>query len=323
MPRKLLFTVALLVGLSCCTVDEQALVPATVDEDPSLPAIDIDGTRVHAESFGDPQKPLVVFLHGGPGADYRSMLPLRAIADDGYHVVFFDHRGAGLSRRYSDCEAFAGDAYLHDLEAVIDHYAVSSTAPIALVGHSWGAMYATWYVDRHPERVRSVVLAEPGAFTRPELDEYMSRLMKIGVFSAEFEDASAARRILTPDDHAREDFLVLLSSRILDDKLGVDPNRPEPKWRYGAAAQRCSLKVAGDFDWTTHLASYRGRALFVHGERNRVHTLEQQTSLAAHYPNARLVTLNGVGHDMFYNAFDASLTLIRGELSAAFAGGAS
>jgi proline iminopeptidase len=319
---RILLVLGALLGVSACTVDERALVPPTVDEDPSLPAIEVNGTRLHAESIGDPAKPLVVFLHGGPGVDYRSMRPLKAIADDGYHVVFFDHRGAGLSRRHSDCDAFAGDAYLHDLEAIVDRYGGSATAPVAFVGRSWGAMYATMYVNRHPERVRALVLAEPGAFTRPELDDYLSRLMKVGVFSEEFKDAAEARRFLTPDDHAREDFLAVLASAILDEKMGMDPNRPEPHWRFGAAAQRCSLKVAGDFDWTQHLAEYRGDALFLHGEKNQVHTLEHQQALAAHYPRSHVVTLKGVGHDLLFNAFDESIALIREELRAGFAGGA-
>jgi proline iminopeptidase len=309
---------ALLLSISSCTLDEQALVPGTVDEDSSLPAIDVNGTRLHAESFGDPGKPLVVFLHGGPGTDYRSIRPMRAIADEGYHAVFFDHRGAGLSRRHG-CEGYAGDTYIHDLEQIVDRYAGSQ--PIAFVGHSWGAMYATWYIDRHPERVAAVVLAEPGALTRVELDDYFSRLLKINPFAGPFEDAAAARRMLTPDDHARADFLQYASSAIIDEKIGVDPNRPEPRWRFGAAAQTCLLKEAGNFDWTRNLSRYRGRAVFVRGEKNQVQTKEHQEALAKHYPSARVVMIPGVGHDMFYNAFDASMAIIRDELRVAYAGG--
>ncbi len=312
----------LLLSTPSCGYDEQALVPATVDEDPSLPALAIHGTKLHAESFGDPEKPLVVFLHGGPGGDYRSVLHLRTLAAEGFHTVFFDHRGAGLSRRH-DCDEITADSYLGDLEAVVDHYARSTTKPVAFVGISWGAMYATWYTDHHPERVRGLVLADPSAFTRSELDDYFDRLFQgLDVFGEEFKDAASARRLVTPDDHARADFLVLTASPVIDGKLGIDSARPEPVWRNGAAAQTCLLAAAGDFDWTKNLARYQGRALFMRGDKNEVHTLAHHQRLAAHYPSARIVTVPGVGHDMLYNAPTQSLELIRTELNAAFSGGA-
>ena len=71
-----------LVGLAatgCETMspsDPGNLVPPTVAEDASLPAIDMNGSRFHLETFGDPSSPVIVFLHGGPGGDFRSLLKL-------------------------------------------------------------------------------------------------------------------------------------------------------------------------------------------------------------------------------------------------------
>jgi len=45
------------------------LVPLTVDEDPTLPSISVNGTQLHAETFGNPTDPMLVILHGGPGGD--------------------------------------------------------------------------------------------------------------------------------------------------------------------------------------------------------------------------------------------------------------
>ena len=43
------------------------LVPKTVAEDPLLPRIEVNGTLLHAEAFGDIHNPIIIFLHGGPG----------------------------------------------------------------------------------------------------------------------------------------------------------------------------------------------------------------------------------------------------------------
>ena len=94
-----------LVAAACDTMSPSEsgnLVPRTVAEDPSIPAIELNGLRFHAETFGNPAKPVIVMLHGGPGGDYRGMLRLAgrynaySLTDD-YFVVYWDQRGTGKS----------------------------------------------------------------------------------------------------------------------------------------------------------------------------------------------------------------------------------
>ena len=57
------------------------LVPRTVDEDLELPSITLNGTMLHAEAYGNPEDPMIVAIHGGPGGDYRSLLPDKFLLD--------------------------------------------------------------------------------------------------------------------------------------------------------------------------------------------------------------------------------------------------
>lgn len=54
------------LGASACEVMAPGvpgnLVPRTVAEDPSLPAIEMNGSRFHLETFGNPAHPVIVFL---------------------------------------------------------------------------------------------------------------------------------------------------------------------------------------------------------------------------------------------------------------------
>jgi len=74
--------VALLIGLvsslgACLDPGESQLVPATVAADPELPRFELgDGRLAHLQTFGDPNNPVVIVLHGGPGGDHRDYLHL-------------------------------------------------------------------------------------------------------------------------------------------------------------------------------------------------------------------------------------------------------
>ena len=68
--HKLLFAISIgiLLMSSCENMEEMdqpgALVPKTVDEDPLLPGIEINGTLLHAETFGDINNPIMVAITG-------------------------------------------------------------------------------------------------------------------------------------------------------------------------------------------------------------------------------------------------------------------
>jgi proline iminopeptidase len=160
-----------LVALTACSVHDASeptnLVAPTVDDDPSLPALDVNGTRLHVESFGPANAPLILTLHGGPASDYRYMLPLADPDTPGslvkdHRLVFWDQRSTGLSRRHAE-SSLSMEQYFADLETLID--ALAPGRQVILLGHSWGGAYATWYIGHHPDRVRAAVLIDPEAFT--------------------------------------------------------------------------------------------------------------------------------------------------------------
>ncbi len=155
---KLYFSFLLLLLMTACGDLEDplkpgALVPLTVAEDSSLPAIAVNGTLLHAEAFGNPTDPIIAMIHGGPGGDYSSLLKARAFTDNGFYVVFYDQRGSGLSRREDRSQYTGTQVMVDDLDAVIRHFRADNDQKLFLVGHSWGAMLASAYVDQYPDEV--------------------------------------------------------------------------------------------------------------------------------------------------------------------------
>ena len=176
---NLSLVIAATVILAACTKEREIndagnLVPKTVEQDVSLPSIAVNGTQLHAEAFGQPDDALLIVLHGGPGADYRYLLNCKAFANEGYRVVFYDQRGSGLSKRHPK-DSYSLQLMYDDLTAVVTHYRTSPNQKVFLLGHSWGAMLATAYINQYPTRINGVVLAEPGGFVWQDVLDYVKR----------------------------------------------------------------------------------------------------------------------------------------------------
>lgn len=313
-----LFLLALTLPLSgCLCADEPGnLVPRTVAEDPSLPAIELNGTRLHSEAFGDPAAPLILVMHGGPGGDYRAYLPLEALADDGFRVAFWDQRGTGLSERV-DPETIDLDVYLEDLRLVIDHYA--PTQPVVFIAKSWGAMYLTAFINTYGDyngKIQGAILSEPGAFNDRQLREYMSRLQgSLSLVGEQFNDALWAGQFVSAADHERADYRAMLFAMRGAPSEHRDPNNPPPLWRAGAAVNARMLEIGKrGFDWTTNLAAFQKPVLFLRGDLNTAVTLEHQQELASAYPNAEIETIENVGHEVIWERTDDYLTHARAYL---------
>ena len=313
-----IFAVLAVVGViltSCDTVewDEPGvLVPPTVDDDPTIPSISANGTRFHAETFGNPDDPMIVVLHGGPGGDYRSLLTCSRLADDGFFVVFYDQRGSGLSRRH-DKEIFTIQLFIDDLDAVIVHYRRSGQKVI-LLGQSWGAMLATAYVNQYPGEVSGVVLSEPGGLTWHDAEAYIKRFRSPEFFDETSNDLLYLDQIITADSHNKLDYKAGIESAAEfapGNKLG-NPG-PSPFWRSGAVCTSAAFDYARThgFDFTTNLQQYTTRVLFVYSELNTAYGRAHAEMVSSAYPSVQLAQINRTGHEIPYFGWDEFYPVLR------------
>lgn len=303
-------------------------IPRTVADDPSLPSASPPGTGVtfHAEAFGDPANPTVLVLHGGPGGDYRNLLVLNALADE-YRVVFYDQRGSGLSERVP-AEQHTLDVALSDLDAFVDAY--GGGRPVALVGHSWGAMLAAFYLGRHPEKVFAAALAEPGVLTSEELNAFVAAMqptMSLGLLLAG-TDAWIESRHVGGDAYAADDYLIArMAFRAGPENAmnrywcgGVAPPAAADHWRVGALAMTATPASIRGEDGKFHFPplgaeAYPGEVLLIASECNELIGVERQRAHVALFRDARLEVVAGAGHLMFTDRPAESLALLRGYLA--------
>lgn len=311
------FFLVLLTSASCLDPSADGnLVPKTVDGDPSLPRVTLNGTVLHAETFGDPKAPVIVILHGGPGGDYRSLLRLRNPVDGGrledrHLLVFWDQRGSGLSRRHAAGE-LTRDAYEADLSALLDLY--SPGRPAVLVGQSWGGMFGTMYISHHPDRIAGAVFMDSGPLTGALFDEVKDGIQHLDFGSEWLNDLTWAQTIVSPDDHARADYIRMLGS-LADSQPKYHlspPDQRAPVWRFGAVANDALMSEGmpdgrPSWDFTKGLDRFQKPVLFEGSELNEVIGAEFQRRQMTAYPHATLAVIAGAGHEHPWTHPEATL----------------
>ncbi|MCG8330760.1 MAG: alpha/beta hydrolase [Chitinophagales bacterium] len=293
--------------ISCESYDlaePDRLVPATVDEDPSLPSIMVNNTMLHAATFGDPNDPLVVVIHGGPGDDYRSILNCKDFANDGFFVVFYDQRGCGLSQRH-EASIYTTQIMIDDLAAVIDYYQKPGQK-LFLVGHSWGAMLAPAYVGQNIDRVDGMILMEPGGLTWEITEAYIERTFSIELLSEELNDLTYQDQFISGSSHEVLDYHSSLFNAFTENDSPTGDSGITPFWRAGAVCSNALIEYAetNGFDFTTNLDQYKTKVLFVYSELNQAYGREHAETVSAPFQNIELVEAKGTGHEIPLNGWD-------------------
>ena len=283
-------------------------VPATVESDPSLECVELQGYKFHVRTYGDKNMPPVIVVHGGPGGDSKYLYPIQDLAKNNY-VIFYDQRGTGLSPRVNK-EFLTLQSSLDDLHKVVSHY--GGQGQVKLIGHSWGGMLVLGYLARHPERVSHAVVVEPGILNPISAREFVRRFKA----SQSLGDALPLLRyiLLAPfvsskDGHERFDYVMTrLMNRAKPGGLYQCEGEAMPAdafERAGYAAFDSMLKPVLDHpesftqDLAHNVAAYKGKLLMLSSECSFIGYKFQQEF---HIPSLPAQTVHleakAMGHNM-------------------------
>jgi proline iminopeptidase len=326
--KKLLTTTTIILSLFLvqCTKDRNIheagfLVPKTVDQDPSLPSITVNGAKLHAEAFGHPDSTLLIILHGGPGADYRYLLNCKTFANQGYRVVFYDQRGSGLSQRFPK-KSYTVQVLTDELAGVIAYYRKSHTQKIFILGHSWGGILATAYINEHPTAINGLIIGEAGGFKWADINDYFSRLFDYKITGETANDITYQDQFITggENDHEILDYkLAILSGAEVSGESPIGNEGKLPFWRAGAVINSALLDIGKktNIDFTTNLSRYETKILFLYSQNNRAYGFAHAQKVSSAYKNVQLFKVEGAGHDMlsfptgWNNAFPVMLNYLK------------
>ena len=99
----------------------------------------------------------VLLMHGGPGLDHTSLLPLQPLADQ-FKLIFYDHRCNGRSEG-AEVASMTFENLTADAEALRQKLGYDKWA---VLGHSFGGNVALEYALRYPQSLSHLILMNTG-----------------------------------------------------------------------------------------------------------------------------------------------------------------
>jgi pimeloyl-ACP methyl ester carboxylesterase len=269
------------------------------------------------ETFGDAGDPALLLVMGlaTQMLGWHEEL-CAALAGRGFHVIRFDNRDVGRSsalrqlpvptlgqllRRSRRAAAYSLDDMADDATGLLDHLEVGHAH---VVGASMGGMIAQTVAVRHPERVLSLtsIMSNTGArwSGQPALRTYRTLLGRPPADRDEYvEHAVRTFEAIGSPGFPRDEEDLRRFARLSFDR-GRNPA--------GAARQLAAIVASGDR--TPLLRRIAVPTLVVHGTADRLVRPSGGRATARAIPGARLVEIEGMGHDLPRGAWPAIIDAI-------------
>jgi pimeloyl-ACP methyl ester carboxylesterase len=257
------------------------------------------------ETFGDPADPALLLVMGlgtqmlGWHEDF-----CRELAGRGFHVIRYDNRDIGRStilssapvptlgqiiRRDKRAASYSLAEMAADGVGLLDHLEIERAH---LVGVSMGGMIAQTIAARRPERVLSLtsIMSSTGSRWRgqPALRTYRQFLRPVSTDRATYIAQTAAlfEIVGSPGFDRDDDDLRALLGAMYD--RGHDPG--------SVSRQLAAILASGDR--TPELRRITAPTLVIHGTADKLVAPSGGRATARAIPGARLLMIEGMGHDL-------------------------
>lgn len=256
----------------------------------------------------------VVLMHGGPGADHYTLYPFRRLKDR-FTLVYYDHRCNGRSQG-GRVESMTWENLTADADALRERLGFEKWA---VLGHSFGGNVALEYALRYPAGLSHLILIDTGADGRWPLQEAAENAL------ARTHDAKKAELVRRwfngeVDPHRMMPTLVRIgglyqshpSLRLVAHELIDGGWRTKTRGEPLVFAGRHLLRGWNLMD---RLHEISAPTLVIAGRDDFIYPPESQREMTARLPNARLLIIDGAGHNPFSEQPDQVMAAVRAFLA--------
>ncbi len=264
--------------------------------------VDIEGPSLVPDGPDMREKPTLILLHGGPGADHSLYKPAFSQLSDLCQIVYYDHLGNGRSDEGAP-DQWTLDRWGDDIKALSD--ALGITKPI-IYGASFGGVVAQSYATRHPEHPAALILASTTAKTDFEIIYEAFRTVG-GPKAHEI----AKRYWSDPTPERRQAYFETclplysrvglsadaMSRMIIKNPVGMHYNGP--------------ANEQGQFDFRSKLSQIECPTLVLAGDSDPIMPSTFSETLSKTLPNARYHLIEGASHMLDLDAPEVFFSHLR------------
>jgi pimeloyl-ACP methyl ester carboxylesterase len=250
-----------------------------------------NGVGLEVARHGDPMGPPVILIRGlGSQMIQWPDRFITAFVAAGFHVVSFDNRDAGLSRKWDGRPDYALSDMAGDTVGLMDALGLGTAH---VLGMSMGGMILQMMALRHGDRLRSAV-AVMSSSRAPDLPGAAPEVQ-----AALLSSAPSGRR---------ED---VIAHELATGRLWQSPGWPFDDAERAAMIGRCwdrcycpegvarqyrAIEMSTpDFARIEEIAT---PMLVIHGRQDALLPLAHGQDIARRVPGARLIEIEGMGHDL-------------------------
>ncbi len=270
-----------------------------------MPNVTANGIHIEYDTFGDSSSPaLLLIMGGGSQMIYWEVEFCEMLAKKGFFVIRFDNRDVGLSTKYEEAgipdmmAAMKGEAVnlAYNLEDMADD-AIGLLVALGIkkahiCGASVGGMIAQVISYCHPEYILSLtsIMSSTG---NPELPQ-----IKPDILAEVYKPVPDEREAYI--EHNVNMWRKLWSPGFPFDETRLRTLMGESYDRsyYPQGMARQSAAVLAHGYRKSLIESIKAPTLVIHGDKDPFMSLEGGKETAQLIPGAKLLIIEGMGHDM-------------------------
>ncbi|MEM0955614.1 MAG: proline iminopeptidase-family hydrolase [Pseudomonadota bacterium] len=267
--------------------------------------IEVPGGPVWYDVMAGGEGVPLLTIHGGPGSTSCGMQALAALDDD-RPVIRYDQLGTGRSGRPTDQSLWDRDRFVEELSAIRQELGLEK---VHLLGHSWGASLAAYYVlETGGQGVQSLILSSPLISTEvwiadaillrktlpPEVQQVLDENEAAGTFdSPEYKEATAVFY----------DLFVTRGDPVERFDCSDAPGNSLIYNQMWGPTEFLSTGSLVDFDLRPRLGQISVPTLFLTGEHDEARP-ETISQFVSQVPDAKFEVVPGVAHASLTRAPD-------------------
>ena len=254
----------------------------------------VNDVEICVDTLGDPANPAVLLIAGAASSmDWWRQEFLERLASAGRYVIRYDTRDTGQSESYPPgAPGYTFSDLVDDAVGVLDAVGVPSAQ---VVGISMGGALAQLVTLQHPERVDSLVLIATSSVS-PGNEELPGMTDDLRAFFADH----------TPPDYTDRDAMVENTVTVLGQFEG--PQHFDAPWvrstaakvfdrtRNMASSEQNHMRMAESETPEFRVGDIAAPTLVIHGTVDPLFPLPHGQSLTDQIPGARLLPIDGMGH---------------------------